>query len=81
MIQRLIVAVAQVKAGNTSMKPDITKWNLSNHLSAVLIKRNYGNSVWKYNQCFMNFLKMDKIFIDSENSKNSPQRLNIHCLI
>ena len=39
MLQRLPIAFSQVKAGNTIEKR--TKWNLSNHMIFVSIKRNW----------------------------------------
>ena len=37
MLQRLLIALAQVKTGNTSKN---LKWNSSNHMSFLLGKRN-----------------------------------------
>ena len=39
MLQRLPIAMAQVKAGKTSEK--LTKWNQANYIFFVLNKRNY----------------------------------------
>ena len=39
MLQRLLIALAQVKAGNTSKK--LTKQNQTNYIFFVWSKRNY----------------------------------------
>ena len=39
MLQRLPIALAQVKAGNTSK--NFTTWNLLNHILFVSSKRSY----------------------------------------
>ena len=74
MLQRLPIALAQVKAGNTSE-------NLLNEIRQIIYSLHRENEVTKkvYNNIINSIKlqnKMDSIFMNSENSKTTdPHRL------
>ena len=66
MIQRLPIALAQVKAGNNSE-------NLLNEIRQILYSLYQSKEITKkvYNKLIKSLKKMDTIFMNSENSKTS----------
>ena len=74
MLQRLRIALAQVKAGSNleSLLNEIRQIVYSLYQSKQITKNGYNNMFksmqWNFTQIC---IKMDTIFMNSENSKNS----------
>ena len=76
MLQRLPIALAQVKAGNNSesLLNEITKIVYSLYQSEQITKKVYNNIIKSIQQ---RKYKMDSIFMNSENSKTSKMHVLI----
>ena len=70
MLQRLPIALAQVKAGNNSE-------NLLNEIRQIIYSLYQSKAVTKkvYNNLMKSLSKMDTIFMNSENSKTSEPHI------
>ena len=70
MLQRLPIALAQVKAGNNSE-------NLLNEIRQIIYLLYQSKEITKkvYNNLMKSLSKMDTIFINSENSKTSKPHI------
>ena len=73
MLQRLLIALAQVKTGNNS-KSLLNEIRQIVHHSKQITKKVYSNIINLFNNVN---IKMDTIFMNSENSKTSKPHVLI----